>query len=111
MKFLKKKTYMSVGEVADFLGLDPALVSRMIENGELVAEKVGTGYKVEQSVGEAYKTFAEKSSFEANSDCGGCGWRYSSKESFRGRCTKCGAPLCFDCWIRLGKRICSDCEK
>ena len=111
MKFLKKKEYLSLGDAAEMLGITPAVICRMIEDGELVAEKSGDSYQIEKQVVEAYKVFEEKSTFEANTDCAGCGWRYSSKESFKGRCSKCGAPLCFDCWMRLGKRVCSNCEK
>ncbi|MEJ1730882.1 hypothetical protein SMA90_31625, partial [Escherichia coli] len=44
----------------------------------------------------------------AETECSACGQSFLSTTSFPGSCKKCGAPICVDCWMRQGARLCSE---
>jgi len=99
--------YMSLEEVADFLGVTYQLIYRLVRSGELPAVRLGKLYRVSR---EDLNTYLERSkgSSSYGGVCSVCGTFYKSRASLSQTCTDAGCeePICFDCWTRLGVRRC-----
>ena len=103
--------YLSLEQVADFLGVDYQLVYRLVRSGELSAIRVGRVYRVSP---DDLNQFIERSKTTNQSTvfvCSACGTEYGSKESLSEECRECGAPVCFDCATRLKREYCREHDK
>ena len=108
----EEKEYLSLEEVADFLGVTYQLIYRLVRSGEMPAARLGKLYRVSRS---DLETYLEKSKRDAASDggtCSVCGTFYRSRASLKNTCTAdgCEAPICFDCWTRRKIRTCKNHE-
>ncbi len=101
------KEHLSLEEVAGELGVTYQLIYRLVRAGELPAARLGKLYRVSRT---DLKAYLERSKLEGQSGgiCAACGTRYRSKASLQQACTRCGAPICFDCWKRRGVRTCRE---
>ena len=104
-----KNEYMSLEEVADFLGVTYQLIYKLVRSGELPAVRLGKLYRVSRTDLNGYLE-KNKSAMSAGGVCSVCGTFYKSKDSLRQTCTAdgCEEPICFDCWTRLGVRMCAE---
>lgn len=99
--------YMSLEEVADFLGVTYQLIYRLVRSGELPAVRLGKLYRVSREDLDVYLD-KSKGASSAGGVCSVCGTFYKSRQSLGQVCTEdgCDEPICFDCWNRLGVRRC-----
>ena len=99
--------YMSLEEVADFLGVTYQLIYRLVRSGELPAVRLGKLYRVSKADLDGYLERSKRASAQCGT-CSVCGTTYKSSGSLKQTCTEpgCGEPICFDCWNRLGVRKC-----
>ena len=99
---------MSLEEVAEMMGVTYQLIYRLVRSGEIPAVRLGKLYRVSRSDLEGY--LSRNKNTAAGGVCSVCGTRYRGKDSLRNGCTEdgCGAPICFDCWTRLGVRKCRE---
>jgi excisionase family DNA binding protein len=102
------KAFMSIEEVADLLGVNYQLIYRQIRSGALRAARIGRVYRVARADLEAYLEEAKREGATGETVCSACGQSFRSASSFPGSCGECGAPICTDCWMRLGARRCSE---
>lgn len=102
------KEYYSLEEVADYLGVTYQLIYRLVRSGELPAVRLGKLYRVNQRDLDAY--LERSRAVGVGGTCSVCGTYYKTKASLKQTCTaaRCNAPICFDCWTRLGIRKCPD---
>jgi excisionase family DNA binding protein len=100
--------YMSLEEVADFLGVTYQLIYRLVRYGELPAVRLGKLYRVSRKELDAYLE-RSKGASSTGGVCSVCGTFYKSRGSLKQTCTEdgCEEPICFDCWTRLGVRRCA----
>ncbi len=99
-------TYMSLEEVAEFLGVTYQLIYKLVRSGSLPAARLGKIYRVSRADLERY---LESSKAPASGGtCSVCGTVYKSAGSLKNTCGEdgCEEPICFDCWTRLGVRRC-----
>lgn len=101
------KEYMSLEEVADEMGVTYQLIYRLVRSGEMPAARLGKLYRVSRTDLNAYLERSKQAAVEGGV-CSACGTFYRSKGSLQQACTVCGAPICFDCWQRLGVRTCKE---
>ena len=104
-----EKEYLSLEEVADFLGVTYQLIYRLVRTGELPAARLGKLYRVSRKDLDAYLERSKKDAAATGGGvCSACGTFYRSKASLVNVCTAegCEEPICFDCWNRLGVRRC-----
>ena len=103
-----KNEYMSLEEVADFLGVTYQLIYKLVRSGELPAVRLGKLYRVSRTDLNDYLA-KSKNSASLGGVCSICGTFYKSQDSLKQTCTEsgCEEPICFDCWTRLGLRKCS----
>lgn len=109
----EEKEYLSLEEVADFLGVTYQLIYRLVRTGELPAARLGKLYRVSRKDLESYLERAKKDAAAVGGGtCSVCGTFYRSKASLENVCTAegCEAPICFDCWTRRKIRFCKDHE-
>ena len=101
--------YMSLEEVADMLGVTYQLIYRLVRSGELPAVRLGKLYRVSKADLNGYLE-RSKGASATGGVCSVCGTFYKSKKSLAQTCTAkgCEAPICFDCWNRLGIRKCTE---
>lgn len=99
-------TYMSLEEVAEFLGVTYQLIYRLARSGELPAVRLGKLYRVSRTDLDAY--LERKKRAQSGGTCSVCGTYYKSRGSLAQTCEAegCEEPICFDCWTRLGVRRC-----
>lgn len=99
--------YMSLEEVADFLGVTYQLIYRLVRSGELPAVRLGKLYRVSREDLDAYLA-KSKSMTAQGGTCSVCGTFYRTHDSLKNLCMAdgCTEPICFDCWTRLGIRKC-----
>ena len=102
------KPFMSIEEVADMLGVNYQLIYRLVRSGELRAARIGRVYRVAQADLDAYLEQAKSGAGPTETPCAACERTYRSQTSFAGACEECGAPLCTDCWMRVGARRCRE---
>ncbi len=100
------KEFLSLEEVAEEMGVTYQLIYRLVRSGELPAARIGKLYRVSRSDLGEYLQQSKKGSFEGGT-CMACGTFYRSKGTLQQACTVCGAPVCFDCWVRQGVRVCA----
>ncbi len=100
------ENYMSLEEVAEFLGVTYQLIYRLVRSGELPAARLGKLYRVSRADLERYLESSKTPA--AGGVCSVCGTVYKSSGSLGNVCKEsgCGEPICFDCWNRLGIRYC-----
>lgn len=105
----EKKEFLSLEEVADFLGVTYQLIYRLVRSGELPAVRLGKLYRVARADLDSYLE-RSKGASASGGVCSVCGTFYKSKASLRETCTAkgCEEPICFDCWNRLGVRKCPE---
>ena len=98
--------YMSLEEVADFLGVTYQLIYRLVRAGELPAVRLGKLYRVARTDLDAY--LSRSKATVSGGTCSVCGTYYRTQDSLKNFCTAegCEEPICFDCWTRLGVRRC-----
>jgi len=103
----EESKYMSLEEVADFLGVTYQLIYRLVRSGELPAVRLGKLYRVSRDDLDGYLE-RSKGTTASGGTCSVCGTFYRSRETLRQTCTQdgCEEPICFDCWTRLGVRKC-----
>ena len=102
----KDNGYMSLEEVAEMLGVTYQLIYRLVRSGELPAVRLGKLYRVSQ---DDLNSYLERSkSGTTGGTCSVCGTFYKTRDSLKNVCTAegCEEPICFDCWTRLGTRLC-----
>ncbi|MCR5414922.1 MAG: helix-turn-helix domain-containing protein [Kiritimatiellae bacterium] len=101
-----KKEFLSLEEVADFLGVTYQLIYRLVRSGELPAVRLGKLYRVSRADLDAYLMRSRAAA--GGGTCSVCGTYYKSTSSLKQTCTAegCGEAICFDCWNRLGVRTC-----
>lgn len=99
--------YMSLEEVADMLGVTYQLIYRLVRSGEMPAVRLGKLYRVSRADLDLYLERSKNAA--TGGTCSVCGTFYKSRESLTQTCTEdgCDAPICFDCWTRLGVRKCA----
>lgn len=99
--------YMSLEEVADFLGVTYQLIYRLVRAGELPAVRLGKLYRVARTDLEVY--LSRNKAAVSGGTCSVCGTYYRTHDSLKNFCTAdgCDEPICFDCWTRLGVRRCA----
>ncbi|MBN1672413.1 MAG: helix-turn-helix domain-containing protein [Kiritimatiellae bacterium] len=104
------KKYLSLEEVAELLGVNYQLIYRLARSGELPAVRLGRVYRVAESDLDAYLEKSKTSSSVARpaGTCAACGKTYRSEQALGESCAECGAPICVDCWKRLGVRFCRE---
>lgn len=102
-----EKEYMSLEEVADEMGVTYQLIYRLVRAGEMPAARLGKLYRVSRTDLAAYLERSKQAAVEGGT-CAACGTFYRSKGSLQQACEVCGAPVCFDCWTRLGVRTCKE---
>lgn len=102
----KSKAYLSLEEVADLLGVDYQLVYRLVRKNELPAVRLGRVYRVSRDDLDEFIERSKTTSGRGHYICSACGTAYSSVSSLTAACQECGAPICFDCWQRTGRRYC-----
>ena len=102
------KAFMSIEEVSELLGVNYQLIYRQIRAGALRASRIGRVYRVARADLEAYLEKTKADGAMAGTECSVCGQTFLSVSSFPGLCKQCGAPICLDCWTRLGVRLCSE---
>ena len=103
----KDKEHLSLDEVAAELGVTYQLIYRLVRSGELPAARLGKLYRVSRTDLNAYLEQSKREATEGGT-CAACGTYYRSKGSLQQACEVCGAPVCFDCWVRKGVRRCSE---
>ena len=103
----KDSGYMSLEEVADMLGVTYQLIYRLVRSGELPAVRLGKLYRVSQD--DLYSYLERSKSGTTGGTCSVCGTFYKTRDSLKNVCTAegCEEPICFDCWTRLGVRLCN----
>lgn len=101
------KDYLSLEEVADAMGVTYQLIYKLVRAGELPAARLGKLYRVSRTDLEAYLARTKREAAEGGT-CSACGTFYRSKGSLEQACSVCGAPVCYDCWRRLGRRTCEE---
>lgn len=101
------KEYLSLEEVADEMGVTYQLIYRLVRSGELPAARLGKLYRVSRTDLNAFLERSKREAAEGGS-CSACGTYYRSKGSLQQACEVCGAPVCYDCWMRKGVRRCRD---
>lgn len=104
----EEKEYLSLEEVADFLGVTYQLIYRLVRTGEMPAVRLGKLYRISRSDLNSYLDRSKRDAASGGGTCSVCGTFYRSKASLVNVCTAegCEAPICFDCWTRLGIRRC-----
>lgn len=102
-----EKEHLSLEEVADELGVTYQLIYRLVRSGEIPAARLGKLYRVSRSDLNEYLNRSKRDAVEGGT-CAACGTYYRSKGSLQQACAVCGAPVCFDCWARLGVRTCKE---
>ncbi len=104
------KEYMSLEEVADYLGVTYQLVYKLARSGELPAFRLGKLYRVSRADLDVYLEDKKREN-SGGGECSICGNVYRSRVSLKHHCQGdgCAAPICNDCWTRLGLRLCKDC--
>ncbi|HPY89989.1 MAG TPA: helix-turn-helix domain-containing protein [Lentisphaeria bacterium] len=102
------KAFMSIEEVSELLGVNYQLIYRQIRSGALRAARIGRVYRITRADLEAYLEEAKRIGAGVETACSVCGQSYRSASSFPGSCGECGAPICTDCWMRVGTRRCSE---
>ena len=100
--------YMSLEEVADFLGVTYQLIYRLVRAGELPAVRLGKLYRVARTDLDAY--LSRSKAAVSGGTCSVCGTVYKAAGSLKQQFTAdgCEAPICFDCWNRRGVRTCPE---
>ena len=100
------KPYLSLEEVADLLGVTYQLIYRQVRSGHLRASRIGRLYRVSSKDLEVYLEQTKQNG--GGGVCSACGTTYQSDNSLRHACTECEAPVCVDCWVRKGVRVCRE---
>lgn len=103
-KIKSDKPYLSLEEVADLLGVTYQLIYRQVRSGHLKASRIGRIYRVSNKDLEDYLEKTKQD--HAGGVCASCGTTYQSAGSLRHVCVECDAPICVDCWLRKGSRVC-----
>ena len=103
---MSSEEYMSLEEVSEMLGVTYQLIYRLVRSGELPAVRLGKLYRVSRSDLDAY--LERSKGMSAGGTCSICGTFYKSRKSLEQTCTAdgCDEAICFDCWNRLGIRMC-----
>ncbi len=107
MKISSNK-YLSLEEVAEFLGVEYQLVYRLVRSKQLPAVRVGRIYRISPVDLEQFIERGRTTNIETPEKfvCSACGTAYASQQSLTEKCVECGAPLCFDCATRVGRTLC-----
>ena len=105
----KEKPFLTLEEVADLLGVNYQLIYRLVRSGELPAVRLGRIYRIERADLEAYLARSKTSGgVPMGGTCASCGTTYTSARSLPHGCTECESPICVDCWLRQGVRLCTE---
>lgn len=102
------KEFLSLEEVADFLGVTYQLIYKLVRSGEMPAARLGKLYRVSRRDLEAYLEKSKRDAASGGGVCAVCGTFYRSRGSLKNSCTAdgCEEPICFDCWTRRNVRFC-----
>lgn len=103
----KDVEYMSLDAVAEMLGVTYQLIYRLVRAGSLPAIRIGKLYRVSRADLNRYLE-SNKNAVGSGGTCSVCGVMYKTNDSLKNVCTVdgCEEPICFDCWTRLGVRVC-----
>lgn len=105
---MKDKIYLNIEEVAKLLSVDYQLVYKLVRQGDIPAVKIGRVYRIERNDLNSYLERQKTRPAVEAWTCEACGREYRSNLSCEGYCAKCHAPICKDCWERLGVRHCKN---
>ena len=101
------KAFLSIEEVAALLDVNYQLIYKLVRDGEIPASRIGRVYRVSRADLEIYLANSKTASVNAFT-CGACGKDFASRQSQKGTCESCAAPICFDCWTRKDVRVCGE---
>lgn len=102
-----KKEFLSLEEVADEMGVTYQLIYRLVRAGEMPASRIGKLYRISRTDLASYLAHS-KTVLADGGSCSACGTFYRTQGSLQHACTACGAPICYDCWMRQKVRVCKD---
>lgn len=98
------KEYLSIKEVADYLGVDYKTIYRLVQQAEIPAGKVGGVYRIPRQEVEAYyerqrQVLVRQASATLPIKCGRC-LRLLAPYEIEGPCDgeECEEPICRTCW-------------
>lgn len=95
------KEFLTLEEVAQRLDVSYQTIYRLARSGQLPAIRVGRVYRVRNRDFEAYLEERSTGAQRALA-CGTCGRTGLGPEQIKHR-TPTGDPICYDCWMRLGR--------
>ena len=108
------KTFFSIQESADYLGVEYKTIWRAIRKGDLPAAKIGGVYRIRKEDidalfgKQALGPSAAEREVSAMNVCAYCGRDISSDLDVGGRCEVCGSKLCTSCWFLEGRHHCQE---
>ncbi len=108
MKTYTDKAFLSLDEVAEILSVEYQLVYKLVRSKELPAIRLGRVYRVSREDLESFLHRSRTTSSAEGGVCSACGRSYASSESLSYSCSECGAPICFDCWVRRKEQRCRE---
>lgn len=101
MEDKKEKSYLTLEEVAELLGVNYQLIYRLVRDGKLPAIRLGRIYRIDRADLTDYLALMKQRTGDDDAgECAACGQAYRSKSSLRQACEQCGQPICVDCWTR-----------
>lgn len=98
------KEFLSIKEVADYLGVDYKTIYRLVQQAEIPAGKVGGVYRIRRTDVESYferqrQALVQEATHVTMAKCGRC-LRLLAPAEIAGLCEApdCEEPLCSACW-------------
>ena len=108
------KEFLSIKEVAEYLGVDYKTIYRLVQQAEIPAGKVGGIYRIRRQDVDAYferqrLALSQQAARAAQIKCGRC-LRLLAPHEIAGTCTApdCEVPLCRACWEEDPDHRCRD---
>lgn len=105
--------FMSIKEVAEYLGVDYKTVYRLVRKGEIASTQIGRIYRIRRADVDAYLAQQRIGSptptpTTASLRCSVCRRLLTAPSDIAGACetTGCSNPICTTCWTRDHRRYC-----
>jgi excisionase family DNA binding protein len=112
MEEIKGKEFLSIREVADYLGVDYKTIYRLVQGGEIPAGRVGSLYRIRRQDIETYferqqQAIAQEAARSTQLKCGRC-LRLIPPYEVAGVCSAdgCEEPICATCWEEDSEHRC-----